>query len=187
VEQSKVPSPEGRGGRRRILSMKPGWKQSMDPPGTDEDGRVRRNAGESSEPLVGGPGRPVVGTAQAAHITCRAGKLWRASEWSGWGRISVDGAGQHNPGRSEGPWGRAAGPLARRRRATRVAPRLRARTMRLAGDAKVGCKPRRGADRSAPPGKAPTERPALEPYRGKPAVRNLRGGRWKRRHHAKPD
>ena len=47
--------------------------------------------------------------------------------------------------------------------------------MRLAGDAKVGCKPRRGADRSAPPGKAPTDRPALEPYRGKPAVRNLRG------------
>jgi hypothetical protein len=27
---------------------------------------------------------------------------------------SVDGPGQHNPDRSEGPWGRAAGPLARR-------------------------------------------------------------------------
>jgi hypothetical protein len=27
-----------------------------------------------------------------------------------------------------------------------------------------------------PGGKAPSDSPALEPYRGKPAVRNLRGG-----------
>jgi hypothetical protein len=147
----------------------------MDSPGTYEDGRVSRNECESSEPLAGCLGRPAVGTAKAPHITCRAGKLWRAGEWGGWGRISDDGPGQHNPDRSEGPWGRAAEPLARRRRATGVAPRLRARAMRRAGDAKVGSKPWRGADRSAPPGKAPTDRPALAPYRGKPAVRNLRG------------
>jgi hypothetical protein len=155
--------------------MKPGWMQSADSPGTYEDGRVSRNECESSEPLAGWLGRPLVGTAKAPHITCRAGKLWRAGEWGGWGRISDDGPGQHNPDRSEGPWGRAEKPLARRRRATRVAPRLRARAMRRAGDAKAGCKPWRGADRSAPLGQAPTDRPALEPYRGKPAVWNLRG------------
>jgi hypothetical protein len=31
-----------------------------------------------------------------------------ACEWGGWGRLSVDGSGQKNPDRSEGPWGRAA-------------------------------------------------------------------------------
>jgi hypothetical protein len=36
-------------------------------------------------------------------------------------------------------------------------------------------------------GKAPPDIPALKPYWGKPAVRNFRGGPWKRRHHSKPD
>ena len=30
-----------------------------------------------------------------------------ACEWGGWGQLSEDGPGQHNPDRSEGPWGRA--------------------------------------------------------------------------------
>ena len=30
-----------------------------------------------------------------------------AGQWGGWGRLSVDGPGQHNLDRSEGPWGRA--------------------------------------------------------------------------------
>ena len=32
-------------------------------------------------------------------------KSRRACEWGGWGRLSVDEPGQHNPDRSEGPWG----------------------------------------------------------------------------------
>jgi hypothetical protein len=36
-------------------------------------------------------------------------------------------------------------------------------------------------------GKAPSERPAFQPYWGKPNVRNDKGRRWKRRHHSKPD
>src|SRR3954469_13285033 len=28
-----------------------------------------------------------------------------AGEWGGWGRLSEDGPGQHNPDPSEGPWG----------------------------------------------------------------------------------
>lgn len=70
--------------------------------------RCLENEIESSEPLAGGLGRPRVGTAKAPPITCRAGKLRRAGEWGGWGRISDDGPGQHNPDRSEGPWGKAA-------------------------------------------------------------------------------
>jgi hypothetical protein len=47
-------------------------------------------------------------TAKALRITGTAGKSRRACEWGGWGRLSDDGAGQNNPYRSEGPWGRAA-------------------------------------------------------------------------------
>ena len=47
-------------------------------------------------------------TAKALRITGTAGKSRRACEWGGWGRLSDDGAGQNNPNRSEGPWGRAA-------------------------------------------------------------------------------
>jgi hypothetical protein len=47
-------------------------------------------------------------TAKASRITGSAGKSRRACEWGGWGRVSVDGPGQYNPDRSEGPWGRAA-------------------------------------------------------------------------------
>src|ERR1700675_5127529 len=35
-------------------------------------------------------------------------------------------------------------------------------------------------------GKALSDIPALKPYRGKLAVRNFKGRRWKRRHHSKP-
>src|SRR6516162_7708357 len=47
-------------------------------------------------------------TAKASRISRSAAKLGCARNWGGWGRLSVDGPGQHNPDRSEGPWGRAA-------------------------------------------------------------------------------
>jgi hypothetical protein len=53
-------------------------------------------------------------TAKASRISRETVKSGCAREWSGWGRLSVDGPGQNNPDRSEGPWGRAARPLARR-------------------------------------------------------------------------
>src|SRR5499427_4503677 len=55
-----------------------------------------------------------IGTAKASRISREAVKSGCAREWGGWGQISEDGSGQHNPDRSEGPWGRAADPLARR-------------------------------------------------------------------------
>ncbi len=62
-----------------------------DLPGVVEDGMSRRTGSESVEPLGG-----------------RLGVVCTACEWGGWGRLSVDGPGQKNPDRSEGPWGRAA-------------------------------------------------------------------------------
>src|SRR5258707_10935330 len=52
-------------------------------------------------------------------------------------------------------------------------PRHRARSIQAAGDTKDGRKPSDARD--APHGQAPSDKPALEPYWGKPAVRNLRG------------
>ena len=49
-----------------------------------------------------------IGTAKASRISREAVKSGCAREWGGWGQISEDGSGQHNPDRSEGPWGRAA-------------------------------------------------------------------------------
>jgi hypothetical protein len=45
-------------------------------------------------------------TAKASRISRRAVKSRCACEWGGWGRLSVDGPGQHNPTSSEDPWGR---------------------------------------------------------------------------------
>src|SRR5713226_7534015 len=50
-----------------------------------------------------------IGTAMASRISRQAAKSGCAREWGGWGRLSDDGPGQHNPDRSEGPWGRAVG------------------------------------------------------------------------------
>ena len=50
-------------------------------------------------------------TAKASRINRNAVKSGCAREWGGWGRLSVDGPGQHNPDRSEGPWGKAGNRL----------------------------------------------------------------------------
>src|SRR5215210_7953343 len=44
-------------------------------------------------------------TAKASRISRHAVKSRCAREWGGWGRLSQDGPGQHNPDPSEGPWG----------------------------------------------------------------------------------
>jgi hypothetical protein len=119
-------------------------------------------------------------TAKALRITGSAGKSRRACEWGGWGRVSVDGPGQYNPDRSEGPWGRVSATRSNggARRATASRPRSGGRsgereheewTQTEASEGYAGSS-LTGAGR----GKAPFDKPALEPYRGKPAVRNLR-------------
>jgi len=82
------------------------------------------------------------GTARASHITRRTGKLGRVWEWGGWGRLSVDGLGHYNPDRSEGPWGRAGKPLARRCRSCAMNFDTERGLFRRQGGTKDGCKPR---------------------------------------------
>jgi hypothetical protein len=104
-----------------------------------------------------------------------------AGEWGGWGRISVDGPGQHNPDRSEGPWGRAAavarmvvlGDAGGRRRRT-AAESLRGASTKDGGKPGLGTGMPGAGLTGRNFGKALSETPALEPYWGKPAVRNLR-------------
>jgi hypothetical protein len=44
----------------------------------------------------------------ASRISRLAAKTGSAREWGAGGQLSEDGPGQHNPDRSEDPWGRAA-------------------------------------------------------------------------------
>jgi len=82
-----------------------GHVQPTDSPGSERMACREGTDSESTEPTRRSP-RPA-GTAKAQRITSHAGKSLRASEWGGWGQVSVDGPGHYNPDRSEGPWGRA--------------------------------------------------------------------------------
>ena len=148
-------------------------------PGVAEGDMSRKNSSQSSDPLAGGHRAPVM--AKALRISRSAAKSWCAGEWGGWGQSSVDGPGQHNPDRSEDPWGRAnalegwcsSDHSFSTQRGT--ANRVNANTK---GDGKPwSVKGMLGVSLTGSRhGKAALERPALKPYRGKPAVRNFRGG-----------
>ena len=109
-----------------------------------------------------------IGTAKASRISRETVKSGCAREWGGWGRISDDGPGQQNPDRSEGPWGRAA-------ESARTEVFRSASSLTQCRESRWQQRARRAmANQFA--GKASSESPALKPYRGKPAVRNFRGG-----------
>ena len=74
-------------------------------PGVIEDDMSRQSEQRKHGTSCGSP-RPT-GTAKASRITGNTGKSRCACKRGGWGRLSVDGSGQNNPNRSEGPWGRA--------------------------------------------------------------------------------
>ena len=73
-------------------------------PGVVEDGMSGRNGQRKLGTTRGSPRRSR--TAKASLISRRAVKSRCARERGGWGRLSVDGPGQHNPTSSEDPWGR---------------------------------------------------------------------------------
>jgi hypothetical protein len=75
-------------------------------PGDVEDDMLGRIDWQKHGTSRGSPRRSR--TAKASHISRNAMKLGCARDWGGWGRLSVDGPGQHNLDRSEGPWSRAA-------------------------------------------------------------------------------
>ena len=92
--------------RRRLRQRRcSGTYRRLNSPGSVGDGMSVRNGQRKPGTTRGSPRRSR--TAKAAHINRRAMKLCCAHEWGGWGRLSVDGSGQHNPNRSEGPWSRA--------------------------------------------------------------------------------
>jgi hypothetical protein len=93
----------------------------------------------------------------ASRISRRAAKSRCAWEWGAWGQLSEDGPGQHNPDRSEDPWGRAA-----------EAARTEVLVSASVPDAERGAIPwqqralRAMANQRA--GKATSNIPALKPY-----------------------
>ena len=72
-------------------------------PGVLEDGMSGRNGQRKPGTTRGSPRRSR--TAKALRISCHAAKSRCACGWGGWGRLSDDGARQHNLHPSEDPWG----------------------------------------------------------------------------------
>ena len=156
------------------------WNLSMhELPGVVEDGMPGRNGQRKPGTARGSPRRSR--TAKASRISRRAVKSRCACERGGWGQLSDDGPRQHNSGRSEDPWG-SGDPTSWRctiESATRHCAGLaldhevHERWMQTGQHAaNVGSRLKRVKVR-----KAPSEKPAFQPYRGKPAVRNDRGDR----------
>ena len=73
-------------------------------PGVGEDGMQDGMVRKSPEPLAGRLALPHSGG--VAYKPLR-GEIVMCLRAGGWGQLSDDGPGQHNPDRSEGPWGKA--------------------------------------------------------------------------------
>ena len=149
-------------------------------PVVGEDGMSGRNVQRKLGTTRGSPRRSR--TAKASRISRYAVKSRCAREWGGWGRLSDDGPGQNNPDPSEGPWGGGlvthhGGALSSPRPGT-VWDDRRDHEMHE-GRTQTGCQTAHAGSRLKPliARKAPLGKPALQPYWGKPAVRNDRGVR----------
>src|SRR6266536_3316657 len=149
-------------------------------PGVIEDGMSGRNGERKPGTTRGSPRRSR--TAKASRISRHAVKSRCACGWGGWGRLSDDGPGQHNPDPSEGPWGGGDPP------SKAVHDRVLGPTLRGITEADHEVQEPRTQTIHRPVhagsrlklvmfGKALRDTPAFQPYRGKPAVRNDRGDR----------
>ena len=128
-------------------------------------------------------------TARASRINRRAVKSRCARKWGAWGRLSVDGPRHYNLDRSEGPWGKAvqtARTVVHQRTASPDSERGYDATRQLGARRTEANRATRRFLRSRRVS-APSDRfrPCSRSWR-KSAVRNVRGERWRRRHHAKP-
>src|SRR5215472_13951895 len=86
------------------MSASENWTMTMiELPGVIESGMLGRNGQRKPGTTRGSPRRSR--TAKASRISRPAVKSRCACEWGGWGRLSDDGPGQHNPDPSEDPWG----------------------------------------------------------------------------------
>ena len=85
------------------MSASKNWTITMfELPGVIKDGMPGRNGQRKPGTARGSPRRSR--TAKASRISRYAAKSGCAREWGGWGRLSDDGSGQHNPDPSEDPW-----------------------------------------------------------------------------------
>src|SRR5215831_3214791 len=156
-------------GRRPMLLVS-NWVSITDGiSGVVEGGMPRRNA-QRKHGTTRGPRRF---GAQRRHLGIgrSAAKSRCVGEWGGWGRLSDDGSGQHNPDPSEDPGVERWKLLARWCFTERMAPALNGGTVpprRARRARQTACAGWRG--------KASSDMPALKPYWGKLAVRNFREG-----------
>jgi hypothetical protein len=104
----EVPRPFPLWSKASVIGEGTGRRQPMNFPVVPEDDMSRKYANESTDPLMGRLGAERRRTAKAARISRSAVKSSCAGEWGAWDQLSDDGPGQHNPDRSEGPWGKAA-------------------------------------------------------------------------------
>lgn len=88
----------------KAISASENWTMTMiELPGVIENGMPGRSGQRKPGTTRGSPRRPR--TAKASRISHLAAKSRCACGWGGWGRLSDDGPGQHNPDPSEDPWG----------------------------------------------------------------------------------
>ena len=86
----------------------------MDSPGTYEGDRLRRNGMRKLGTARRLPRLVMSQHSEGGAYNSQCGEVAARRRVGRMGRLSDDGPGQHNPDRSEGPWGSAAGPRARR-------------------------------------------------------------------------
>ena len=99
-----IGSAEPFGPWRRPMSTSVFWTETMiELPEVREGGMSGRNEQRKPGTTRGSPRRSR--TAKASRISRHAVKSRCAHEWDGWGRLSDDGPGHHNPDPSEDPWG----------------------------------------------------------------------------------
>src|SRR6516225_2875272 len=86
------------------MSASENWTITMiELPGVIEGGMPGKNGERKPGTTHGSPRRSR--TAKGSRISRLAVKPRCVCEWGGWGRLSDDGPGQHNPDPSEDPWG----------------------------------------------------------------------------------
>ena len=150
-----------------------------DLPGVIEGGMSGRNEQRKPGTTRGSPRRSR--TAKALRIS-RDGEIAMCPRVGRMGPISDDAPGQHNLEPSEGPWGgghphppwRCA--IESPARHSAGIPGLTARRTKDGRKPAVGLGMPGAGLTGQRSGKAPSERPAFQPYWGKPNVRNDRGG-----------
>jgi hypothetical protein len=168
--------------RRRLISASTiGHIRCTNSPGSMRTACQEGICSKSSEPLVGRLGAP----AQRRHmrISHQVVKSRCACERDGWGRVSDDGPGQYNLDWSEDPWGGGrptlhGGAFSRSRPDTEQDHRAQTDLCTKGGDKPDYDLRMSGAGLSRKlVWEGPAGKPAFQPYRGKPAVRNDREGR----------